>query len=232
MNPKIAWMTVASIAITVGAYSLSRWIGARRPSPLTVPVFLATPMVMVAITVTHIDITGYHQASTIMTYFLGPATMALAVPFYRHRQVLRENVLPLSAGLIAGTTVAMAGGVLLARAFGLSAALQAAFSLKTATAPVAIADAPHVHADPTLVAGLVVVCALLGTMIGPKLLSLLRVRGEVARGTALGAIASGQGVAQSLTESDLTGAAASIAMVLAALVVTLLAPLVMRIFGG
>ena len=137
-----------------------------------------------------------------------------------------------AAGLIAGTTVAMAGGVLLARAFGLSAALQAAFSLKTATAPVAIADAPHVHADPTLVAGLVVVCALLGTMIGPKLLSLLRVRGEVARGTALGAIASGQGVAQSLTESDLTGAAASIAMVLAALVVTLLAPLVMRIFGG
>jgi len=228
---RIALMTAGSILITVGAYALSRWIGTRRPSPLTVPVFLATPMVMVMITITHIGISGYSRASSIMTYFLGPATVALAVPFYRHRRVLRENVLPLCAGLVAGTVVTMVGGVVLARAFGLAHALQSAFSLKSATAPVAIADSQHVHADPTLVAGLVVVCALVGTMIGPKLMSALRIRGAVARGTALGTISSGQGVAQSLVEGELTGASASIAMVLAAILVTLMAPVVVRIFA-
>ncbi len=231
MSARITLLTATSIAITVGAYALSRWIGIRRPSPLTVPVFLATPMVMVVITVTHIGLSGYSRAGGIVTYFLGPATVALAVPFYRRRRVLLDNMVPLCAGLVTGTVVAMVSAVLLARLFGQSHALQAAFSLKTATAPVAIAEAPQVHADPTLVAGLVVVSALLGTMIGPKLLSALRIKGSVARGTALGTISSGQGVAQSLVEGELTGASASISMALAAIVVTLLAPVVVRIFA-
>ena len=134
MSARITLLTATSIAITVGAYALSRWIGIRRPSPLTVPVFLATPMVMVVITVTHIGLSGYSRAGGIVTYFLGPATVALAVPFYRRRRVLLDNMVPLCAGLVTGTVVAMVSAVLLARLFGQSHALQAAFSLKTATA--------------------------------------------------------------------------------------------------
>ena len=224
------WLVTAlSLVLTVGVYVASLRIRRRYPSPLLGPVILSAPVLMVIVTVTPIHWSGYAHASRIITWFLGPATVALAVPFYRNRHVLFTNVVPMVAGLVAGTLVSMVAALLLGRWLGLPPGVEAALSLKTATAPVAVAVAPRVGADPTFVAGMVVLYALIVTFLGPRLLTALRVRGPVARGTTMGGIGSGQGVAEALTEGEATGAAAAVSMVLAALVVTLVAPLVVRL---
>ena len=211
------------VGVTVAAYGLSRWIGRRHPSPLTVPVLLSTPLVMLAITLSGLGLEGYHEASSAITWWLGPATVALAVPLNRHRQVLIDHGARVGAAVLGGTLVAMLTGVGLARLLGLAVPLQGALGLKSATAPVAIALAAAVGADPPVVAGIVVASALLGTVVGPVLLSRLGIHSPLARGLAMGTISSGQGTAQALREGDLTGAAASVAMALAALAVALLA---------
>lgn len=211
------------VGLTLAAYGFSRWLGRRHPSPLTVPVLLSTPLVMLAITLSGIGLEGYRPASDAITWWLGPATVALAVPLHHHRQVLIDHGARVAAAVLGGTLVAMVTGVGLARALGLTAALQGALGLKSATAPVAIALATGVGADPPVVAGIVVASALLGTMVGPALLSRLGIRSPLARGLALGTISSGQGTAQALGEGELTGAAASVAMALAALAVAVLA---------
>ena len=222
-------ITLISILLTVGIYAVSIRIRARYRSPLFGPVVLSAPVIMLIITLTPIHITGYEHAIKIITYFLGPATVALAVPFYRNRHVLFTNVVPMVVSLVAGTLASIVGAILLGRVLGLPASMEAALSLKTATAPVAVALAPRVGANPTLVAGLVVLYALIVTFIGPRLMTALRIRGAVARGTALGGIGSGQGVAEALTEGEATGASAVVSMVLAALVVTMIAPPVVHL---
>lgn len=215
--------TLLGLAITVLAYGLSRWINLRRPSPLTVPVLLSTPMVMVAITLAGSGLEGYRGASDAITWWLGPATVSLGVPLYRHRQVLLDHGVRVAASVVGGTLVAMVTAVALARILGLEAPLQAALGLKSATAPVAIALAHQVGADAPVVAGIVVASALLGTILGPALLTRLGVHSPLGRGLALGTISSGQGVAQAFREGELTGAIASVAMALAAVAVALLA---------
>jgi len=222
-------ITIISIVLTVSIYAASIRVRARYRSPLFGPVVLSAPVIMLIITLTPIHITGYEHAIKIITYFLGPATVALAVPFYRNRHVLFTNVVPMVVSLVAGTLASIVGAILLGRVLGLPASIEAALSLKTATAPVAVALAPRVGANPTLVAGLVVLYALIVTFIGPRLLTALRIRGAVARGSALGGIGSGQGVAEALTEGEATGASAVVSMVLAALVVTVIAPPVVHL---
>jgi putative effector of murein hydrolase len=212
-----------ALAVTLAAYALSRWIGRRFPSPLTVPVLLSTPVVMLVITASGLGLEGYRPASDAITWWLGPATVALAVPLHRHRQVLIDHGGRVAGAVLGGTAVAMLSAVGLARLLGLAEPLQGALGLKSATAPVAIALAADVGADPPVVAGIVVASALLGTVVGPALLTRLRIRAPLARGLALGTISSGQGTAQALREGDLTGAAASVAMALAAVAVALLA---------
>ncbi|MEI8051134.1 MAG: LrgB family protein [Actinomycetes bacterium] len=222
-------ITIISIVLTVSIYAASIRVRARYRSPLFGPVVLSAPVIMLIITLTPIHITGYEHAIKIITYFLGPATVALAVPFYRNRHVLFTNVVPMVVSLVAGTLASIVGAILLGRVLGLPASIEAALSLKTATAPVAVALAPRVGANPTLVAGLVVLYALIVTFIGPRLLTALRIRGAVARGSALGGVGSGQGVAEALTEGEATGASAVVSMVLAALVVTMIAPPVVHL---
>ncbi len=222
-------VTVVSVVLTVGAYAASLRVRARWPSPLLGPVILSAPVLMVVVTVTPIHVSGYAHAGRIITWFLGPATVALAVPFHRHRRVLFANAAPLGIGLTLGTLVTMAAALVLGRLLGMPHGVEAALGLKTATAPVAVAVAPRVGADPSLVAGMVVLYALIVTVLGPRLLTALGVQGPVARGAALGGIGSGQGVAEALTEGQATGAAAAVSMVLAALLVTALAPPVIRL---
>ncbi|CAB4956524.1 unannotated protein [freshwater metagenome] len=220
-------LTVYCIAITIGAYAVSRAIGRRYPSPLTVPVFLSTPLVMLVLWGTHIDLSGYSQAKSIMTYLLGPATVALAVPLYRHRHVLIKDALPFCVGLVSGTFSTMIAAIGCAKLLGLSPELQAALSIKSVTAPIAIALAPKIDADPTLTAGFVIITGLVGSMFGPWLLTRMRITRAEARGEALGTISHGQGTAEALHEGDLTGAASSIAMGSAAVLTSLIAiPLV------
>lgn len=219
-------VTIFCIALTCGAYGLSRLVGRRFPSPLTVPVFLSTPLVIFVLWITRIDLDGYAHAKSILGYFLGPATVALAVPLYRNRQVLVDHALPVVAGIVTGVAATMVGAIACAKALGLGRGVQAALSIKSVTAPVAIELAPKVHAQATVAAAFVIITGLVGSMIGPWLLTRFRVPYPIARGEALGTISHGQGTAQALVESELTGAAASIAMGVAAVATSLLAPVV------
>jgi len=221
-------ITALMLALTVAAYALSRWISVRWRSPLAAPVLLSTLIVIAVLRFTGAGLEAYQGAEQASGWLLGPATVSLAVPLYRYRRILIENAVAVLAAIAGGTLVAMVSAVALARLLGLGPSLQAALGLKTATAPVAIALAPTLHASAAVVAGMVVASALFGTMAGPALLTRLGLRQALARGLALGTISSGQGVAQAFVEGKLCGAAASLAMALAALVVALFAPLLAR----
>jgi len=221
--------TVFCVALTVAAYSLSRRIGRRYSSPLTVPVFLATSMVMVVLVATGLDLDGYAHAKSFLAEFLGPATVALADPLYRNRRVLIDHARPVVVGLVVGAVASMVAAVGAGALLGLDRGIRAALAIRSVTAPVAIELAGEVDADPTVVAAFVILTGLVGSMIGPCLLTRIRVGREIARGEALGTVSHGQGTAQALTESDATGAAASVAMGSVAVVVSLLAPVAVRV---
>lgn len=219
-----ALLTVYGIAVTTGMYAISRRLSQRWPSPFTSPVFFTTGATIVVFLLTRVEFADYAQAKQILTFLLGPATVALAMPLYRNRRLLVANLLPAVAGLAAGAFGTMLTAVVLAKAFGLSRTIVASISIKSVTAPVAVEIARMIGADPTLTAAFVIMTGMLGVMLGPWLLDRAGIRLPLARGLALGTISHGQGTAQAALESELAGAIASIALGVAAVFVSILAP--------
>jgi putative effector of murein hydrolase len=76
----IVAVTGFSIAVTVGAYTLSLRARKRYPSPLTTPVLFSTVIVIATLLGAGISFADYKPAKDIMTFLLGPATVALALP--------------------------------------------------------------------------------------------------------------------------------------------------------
>ena len=217
-------VTGLGIALTVGAYSLSLSARKRHPSPLTTPVVFSTPIVIAVLLATGISFADYQPAKNIMTFLLGPATVALAIPLYKNRQSFFRNLVPAGAGLLAGSLGTMIAAGLLARKFGFTPELVSSITIKSATVPIAVEVAKIVHGNPTLTAALVVITGMIGASFGPWLMDRLAITNPISRGLALGTISHGQGTAQAATESELTGAIAAVAMGLGAVCTSLAAP--------
>jgi predicted murein hydrolase (TIGR00659 family) len=217
-------VTGLGIALTVGAYSLSLSARKRHPSPLTTPVVFSTPIVIAVLLATGIAFADYQPAKNIMTFLLGPATVALAIPLYKNRQTFFRNLVPAGAGLLAGSLGTMIAAGLIARKFGFTPELVSSITIKSATVPIAVEVAKIIHGNPTLTAALVVITGMIGASFGPWLMDRLAITNPISRGLALGTISHGQGTAQAATESELSGAIAAVAMGLGAVCTSLAAP--------
>ncbi len=113
------------------------------------------------------------------------------------------------------STVAVVWG--LGALVGLPPPLMRAASLKSVTLPVALGLAQVMHTEPGITTVCVFTSGLIGSAIGPALLSRVRVRSPVARGLALGTLSHAIGTARALQEDPLAGAAGVVALTLSAL---------------
>ncbi|RPI44841.1 MAG: LrgB family protein [Betaproteobacteria bacterium] len=219
-----ATTTLFGIALTITAYALSRYVGARVRTPFTTPVFFSTALIICCLVCSGFTATDYDSAKQIMTLLLGPATIALAVPLYNNAAALKRDLLPSALGILAGIIATVVCAVVLAQWLGLPDELVRAGSVKSVTVAVAVQMAEVILADPSLIAGFVIASGMFGAMMGPWILSVCRVTDPLARGLAMGTIAHGQGAAQAALEGELQGAVAGVAMGVTAIVSAALVP--------
>ncbi|HEX3464756.1 MAG TPA: LrgB family protein [Candidatus Elarobacter sp.] len=224
--------TLGAIALTIGAYRFSLFVRRRWAHPLTTPVLFSTSVVVAMLLLVRADAAAYEPAKGLLSFLLGPATVALAIPLYRNRAAFQRRLVPALAGLLAGITVTVSLAIACGRAFGLDTLLQSTLAVKSTTTAIAIEVARIVHGDPALAAGFVVCTGTFGAAFGPWLLDRARVDDPVARGVAYGSIAHGIGTAQAATESELAGAVAGVSLGIGGIVTAALAPLLLRLLGN
>ncbi|WP_189067841.1 LrgB family protein [Deinococcus radiotolerans] len=216
----MTWIMVTLLAFVAGALA-----GLRVRSPLANPTLIGTLIVAVALLLTRVPYERYLHDVQPLSALLTPAVVALAVPLYRLRALLARQWRALLLGGLTGTALGVTVDTLLARALHVSVDAQRALHTAPATSPVALQLAPFTHAPPALAATLAVLSGLVGALVLPPMLTALGVRHPLARGIAIGAVAHGVGTARAREEGEHTGAAASIGMGLAAILVTLIVAL-------
>jgi predicted murein hydrolase (TIGR00659 family) len=212
------------------AYVLARKAAGKYPSPLTSPVFLSTLIVIAVLLLLNIPYEKYEPASEIITYFLGPATVALAVPLYRQRKVISAYGVPALTGLIAGIVSTILSAVFIAYLLNLSDLILVSLTIKSITIPVASEVARIIGADSILVAAFVMITGMLGAMIGPFLMNTMKIHDPFSRGLAIGTIAHGIGTAEAAREGELQGAVSGAAMGMAAIITSLFLPMILPVF--
>jgi len=218
------------VMLTVGAYLATRRLFMAYKYPLLNPVFLSTLLIIAALKGGGFTLADYQPAKEAMTFLLGPATVALALPLYNNRSVLRNHALPVLSGVIAGCLATMAAALLAGRVAGLAKGLLISLGPKSVTVPIAVEISRLAGGEPALTAAFVVATGMIGSILGPVTLSLFRVKNPVARGLALGTVSHGQGTAVALLEGETAGAMGGVAMAIAAVFTALIAPYYLPLF--
>jgi predicted murein hydrolase (TIGR00659 family) len=224
----LLWLTA-----TLVAYAAADAISARTGRhPLANPVLLAVLMLGGALTLAGIEYRRYFEGAQFVHFLLGPATVALGVPLWRHRATIRDNLLPMLAALAVGAPVAAISAVLVAWALGSPRELLVSLAPKSITAGVAMAVSETLGGVPALTAVLVILTGVMGAMMVTPLMNAMGIRDYAARGFAVGLGAHGIGTARAFQVDPVAGAFAGIALGLNALLTPLILPVLLRWLAG
>jgi predicted murein hydrolase (TIGR00659 family) len=221
------WLTV-TLGAWLAADGLSRL--ARR-NPLVNPVLIAIALVAALLYGTGTDYQTYFDGAQFVHFLLGPATVALGVPLYRNLGLVRRDLLPMAASLVAGSVVAVLSAVGIAAWMGVPHQILVSLAPKSVTAGIAMAVSQSLGGIPSLTAALVIVTGIIGAIMVTPLMNALRIRDYAARGFAVGLASHGIGTARAFAVSSVAGTFAGIAMGLNAVVTALLVPVLLRLFN-
>ena len=221
----------AAVAATAAAHFAAKRFSAKKIFGFkmsAVPSIIPAGMVIAAaIALMGVDLKNYEKGGDLIVAVLAPATLALALPLYKFRGLIKDN-LPEIAAATAISSVASIGSIyVLAKLAGLGDDIFYAVSSKCVTAPAAI--------EITKMAGSklfeltmcgVFVSGLLGASIGHGLMALLRVKSDVSKGLAMGATSHVVGTARCLDFSPKQAAFSALILVMTAVFTTILAAVV------
>ena len=226
------WLTTSPIfglTVTLAEYAIGRWAHRRTGSALLQPVIVAVVLVGATLELADIPYRDYLVGGSSIGFWLGPATVALALPLHHEWHLVRRSAVPVLTGIVAGAVVSICSAVLVTRFAGGDRILQLTMAPKAATTPVSIAVSDQVGGIPSLTAVLTITAGIIGAVAGPWVLDRLRVRDLRARGIALGAASHGIGTSRALFESRVEGAFSGLSMALSALATSVLVPLVLLV---
>lgn len=226
---RLAWNDVLAhslfaVVLTLIAFQLALMLYRRSGWLVLQPVMIGMLLVVATLTLVGVEYPHYREGAAPIAMLLGPATVALAVPLYRHLRRIRQLFWPIVITLVVGGLLCVT--LTLAIAWLLGAELPVLMSLapKSATMPIAMLVAEELGGLASLAAVFVMLTGVIGTALGPLLLRWAGVEHPAARGLSYGINAHAIGTARALEEGDECGAFAALGMSLLGILIALLLP--------
>lgn len=218
-----------SILVTVAGFLLGAWVAQRFRFRLVNPVVVGVVGVLIYLRVTKLDYQTYAEQTKLITTWLSPAVVGLALPLHERTPLLKRHAKAILFGLTFACVFSMGLGILAARALHLPKPFPLALASRSVTAPIAMAIAERSGGAPTLAGAIAILTGMTGATLGLSVLRLLKVTSPLAKGFAVGAISHGIGTARVLEEGEEAGAAAALGMCLNGIATALLLPWLWRL---
>lgn len=189
------------------------------------PLLITTVVVIVLLVVFQVDYETFNQGASHLTYFLTPATVALAIPMYKQVSLLKKNMAAIFVSILCGIAANVICILGLCLLFRLEPELYHSLLPKSVTTAIAIGVSAEIGGIPSLTVAAVVVTGLFGNMIARTVCRICKIQHPVAVGLACGNSAHAIGTVAALEIGEIEGAMSGLAMVIAGILTAVLAPL-------
>lgn len=222
-----------SLLATLVAFMLATRINRlAKGSPVAHPVLVAIALLIVFLLLTGIDYNVYFEGAQFIHFLLGPATVALAIPLFDHRERVRRMLVPIMLACVAGIVTAVASTLGIGLLLGAQRETLMSLAPHSVTSPIAMGIAEQVGGIPSLAAGLVLLTGSVGCALGPLLFRWLKIEDHSVQGFTMGLAAHGFGTAQCFASlGAMAGAFAGLSMGLTGMLTAFLLPMITALFG-
>jgi predicted murein hydrolase (TIGR00659 family) len=227
---KILTSPLFGLLVTIFAYELGQIIYRKKRSELLNPLILAMLMIIGFLKVFHIPYDIYKTGGNLINFFLGPLTVALALPLYRQRQLVRKHGISLIVGIIAGVLTSYMTVWGLCTLLKFNRMLTLSSLPKSITNPMAVSLSQMIGGNPAITVSMVIFTGIAGALAAPMILRVTRLTNPVAKGIAIGASSHALGTSKAFELGETEGAMSSVSIGLTGILTVLILPVLLKIF--
>ena len=180
----------------------------------------------------YITYDDYENGAGFINFLLGPATVALALPLYNNRHIIKDNLFVIASGIIVATVTGIVSIFVCGKIFGASDQVLLSMIPKSVTTPIAMDISSAIGGIPALTAACVIFTGMFGATINHKLLEALKIKNNIAIGLSIGASSHGLGTSVCASKNALQLAIGGASIGLTGIATSLLAPVLLPVLDS
>ena len=204
------------VMVSLIAYGIGLQVKKKFKIAVFNPLLVSIVLVMVALSVCHVEYDVYYEGAKYLSYLLTPATVCLAIPLYEQVEMLKGNWKAIVLGICAGVVTSLASVLAFCVLFGLGHEY-ATLLPKSITTAIGMGVSEELGGYVTITVAVIIITGVLGNMIAELVCKLFRIEEPIAKGIAIGSSSHALGTVKAMEMGELEGAMSSLSIAVAGL---------------
>ena len=217
MNAFFASSATAGFVLSLLSYELGVWIRKKTRSDLANPLLISIALCILFLLATGVEVEQYQKSAGYLSYFLTPATVALAIPLYKQLELLKGNLKAILLGVLSGTLASLATVLVLCLVLRLGHETYVTLLPKSITTAIGLGVSRELGGNETITVAMIIITGVQGNILARGMARLLKIKSPVARGLMIGTASHAIGTAKAMEMGEVEGAMSSLAIVVAGL---------------
>lgn len=193
------------------------------------PILIASGFIMLFLYLFNIDMEVYKIGGNIITFFIAPATVALAIPLYKNIHYLKKRFFPIIIAIIVGSAAGLITVIILGNILNVDITIIKSLLPKSTTAAIGYEISELNGGIVELTAIFIIATGTIGTIISKTLYKILKIDDKIAIGLGLGTTSHVMGTTEALKLGEVEGALSSVGLSIAGIVTVFLVPFFIKI---
>ena len=209
---------------TFSLYTIFSIIYVKLKFPLLNPLLLTSTTIILYLTITGFDVKDYNNSMSMISSFLAPLTVCLAIPIFNRIQIVKHYFIPILVGTIVGALVSIFSILIFGNILGLDKNIILSMVPKSVTTPIALEISNNLvgSAYQGITVSSVVLTGVMGALFGPIIIKILKFKRSPVIGMSLGGTSHAVGTSKAVEISARAGAISSVAIVTSGIVTVLI----------
>lgn len=220
------------ILLSLLAFEIGLFIQRKTKVLLFNPLLIAIILIMLVLQIEGISLEDYQVGGDMISLFLGPATVVLAVPLYQQLPNLKRYVFPIFIGILSGVITSLISTLVLCICFQFQSEMITSLLPKSITTPIGIEVSTQLEGIPAITVLAILITGIFGAVLAEFVFRLFKIDHPIAKGVSLGTSAHAIGTTKALSLGKVEGAMSSLAIGVAGLLTVCIAPILWQLVSA
>lgn len=230
MNEFLQDSVFFGVFISVVTYEIGALIKRKWNVAIFNPLLISIALIIVFLILFDVDYDTYNFGAQYLSYFLTPATVALAVPLYEQIEPLKNNWKAIIAGILSGALTSALCVLILSIVMGLDHKQYVTLLPKSITTAIGMGLSEELGGIVTITVAVIVVTGVIGNMFAEQICKLFHITDPVAKGIAIGSSAHAMGTAKAMEMGEIEGAMSSLSIAVSGLLTVVVSLIFAQIY--
>lgn len=218
-----------SITFTILIYKLIQRLQKKFKISFLNPLLFSSIIIIAILVLLKIDFNVYNDGANIFTKLIAPATVSLAIPLYKHQELLKNNLKMILSSILISSMAHASVIIVLVLLFKLDLKMAVSLLPKSVTTAIASDISFNNGGYVNITIATVIITGIFGATIAPSLNRIFKIKSKRAQGLALGSSAHAMGTSKAIELGETQATMSTLALILSGILTVFIVPVAYKI---